>query len=255
MTSDLPLSRKRIVVTRTKEQSGSLTSMLEKLGAEVLLVPTIKIEAAELSDESLSLLNGFNDYDFAIFSSVNAVRNFFHFFKGSEEALHRPTIIAIGNKTRSVLEEYGYAADIVPQKFNKKDLLLSLQNIELNGKRILIPKGSLSGDELEEFVRAKRGIADSVVVYSTLPNESIDDSVKDEVSSGKFNIVIFYSPSEVKNFLSVFGSEIVKGKRIAVIGPTTKKAAEVSGLTVDIVPENSTTEGLIECLVEHEKNR
>lgn len=255
MTGDLPLSHKRVVVTRAEEQSDQVTSMLEKLGAEVLAIPTIEVEAAELSDGDLSLLNGFNDYDFVIFSSVNAVRNFFYFFRRDTNVRHRPTIIAIGNKTMSTLQEFGCTADFVPPKFNAKELLHSLKDVELNGKKVLIPKGNLSSGEIGEFVRSKGGIADEVVVYKTLPNNFIDDHMKTEVSSGRFDTIIFYSPSQVKNFLNVFRTEILKGKQIAVIGPTTKKAAEESGIAVDIVPENSTTEDLIECLVEHEKNR
>jgi uroporphyrinogen-III synthase len=128
-----------------------------------------------------------------------------------------------------------------------------LKDVGLDAKKVLIPKGNLSGSKIGEFVRSKGGIADEVVVYKTVPNNSIDDHLKAEVSSGRFDTIIFYSPSEVRNFLSVFGSEILKGKEIAVIGPTTRKAAEESGIAVDIVPETSTTEVLIGCLVKHEK--
>src|SRR4029453_5160930 len=41
---DRPLSGKRIVVTRTRKQAGALTSQLRALGADVIELPTIRIE-------------------------------------------------------------------------------------------------------------------------------------------------------------------------------------------------------------------
>jgi len=66
-------------------------------------------------------------------------------------------------------------------------------------------------------------------------------------------LIVLYSPSQVKNFIKIFGADILKGKQIAVIGPTTKKAVEHYGLDVAIMPDNSTTEDLMATLLEHEK--
>ena len=44
----LQLLNKRIVVTRAEEQSENITSMLRKIGAIVLLVPTIKIVPSDM---------------------------------------------------------------------------------------------------------------------------------------------------------------------------------------------------------------
>ncbi|MCL5267559.1 MAG: uroporphyrinogen-III synthase [Bacteroidetes bacterium] len=258
-TLNLPSNRhfrafKRIVVTRTEEQSASLASEMTRLGAIVMVVPVIKIEPATLSGGDRSVLNGFHDYDFAVFTSVNAVINFFRVFNPDTTVRRRPAIIAVGSKTESAIQEFGFTPDFVPEKFNSKELLKSMGTLNLKGRRVLIPKGNLSGSEIAEFVRTNGGFPDEIVVYRTVPNESIDERLKKEISSGQFDTAVFFSPSQVKNFLNIFGVSVLKGKQIAAIGPTTKKAAEQLGLTVDVVPENSTTEELIVSLLEHEEN-
>ncbi len=247
-------THRRIVVTRTEEQSSSIAAELAGLGAEVLVVPTISIVPAEVSESERSVLNRFSDYDYAFFTSVNAVTNFFRFFSPDTSRRQRPVIVAIGSKTRSAVQEFGFNPDIVPEKFNAGELLTSLTSIDLRGKRALVPKGNLSSSEIAEFVRTRGGSADEVVVYMTLPNDGLDESLKEEIRSGRFDTIVFFSPSQVKNFLSIFGKAVLEGKQVAVIGPTTKRAAERQGLVVDIVPDNSTTEELIASLIEHEEN-
>ncbi len=245
---------RRIVVTRTEEQSASIVAGLKKLGATVIVVPTIKIEPVDPSAEEFIHINGFQNYDYAVFTSVNAVLNFFRLFKPDPALRRRPSIIAIGSQTKSTIEEAGFTPDFVPGKFNAGELMKSMGSLDLRDKKVLIPKGNLSASDISEFVRTNGGLPDEVVVYRTVPNDDIDEKVRKQVGSGEFDTVVFFSPSQVRNFLDIFGKMILNGKQIAVIGPTTKRAAERLGLSVDVVPENSTTEELIESLLEHEEN-
>jgi uroporphyrinogen-III synthase len=253
MGVDLPLSGKKIVVTRSEDQSESVTADLQKLGATVFSLPMIRIEPARLSSEDASLVAGFARYDTAIFTSVNAVRCVAARVAMSKGEGGKPFVIAIGKKTAEVLHECGVAADFVPSKHNSAELLNSFSDFEWKNKRVLIPKGSLSGGELAEAVRSRGGSADEVVVYNTLANDALETKLKERIASGQFDIVIFFSPSQIRSFLVVFDARVLDGKKVAVIGPTTRKAAEKFGLIVDVEPENSTTENLISSLVENER--
>ncbi len=253
MSDHLPLSGKKIVVTRAEEQSGFISAELEKLGASVLGVPTIRIEAAELTAADAAKVSAFSKYDVAVFTSTNAVsyvRSHVDLKRGPDM---KPYVVAIGKRTAGLLAESGIVPDLIPEKFNSADLMKALGEFEWTGKKVLLPKGNLAGSEVADSIRAHGGTVDEVVVYHTKPNDTIDGQLKSQVTSGKFDAVVFFSPSQIKNFLNVFGTSVLKGKEIAVIGPTTKKAAENSGLNVDVVPENSTTESLIAGMVEHEK--
>jgi len=254
MNSSLPLANRRIVVTRAEEQSESIASELSRHGANVILVPTVRIIPAELSDEEELHISSFRDYDVIIFSSANAARNFFHHLPTEKLTVKKPFIVAIGKKTADAISEFGFKADFIPGKSTSEELIGELAGLDWHEKRVLQPAGNLSGDEIAEFVESNGGLLDKVVVYNTVPNDSIDANVQEQIRAGQFDIVVFYSPSQVKAFLRVFGSEVLRGKEIAVIGPTTKKSAESHGLSVDIVPANSTTEDLVTSLIEHENN-
>lgn len=253
MNDSLPLSGRRIVVTRAEEQSGFISNELEKLGASVLGIPTIRIEAAMLSPEDDAKVAAFGKYDVAIFTSTNAVTHVLSRVVLKKGKDGKPFVVAIGKRTAEMLNESGIAPDFIPDKFNSADLMKSIDGLDWKGKKVFVPKGSLTGSEVADSIKAHGGTVEEVVVYNTLPNDSIDGQLKGEVKSGKFDAIVFFSPSQIKNFLSVFGNSVLRGKEIAVIGPTTKKAAESSGLHVDVMPGNSTTESLIASMVEHEK--
>ena len=68
-----PLFGNRVVVTRSREQASPLTSKLRELGADVLEIPTIKIEAPTRREELIDALLELNAYDWLIFTSPNGV--------------------------------------------------------------------------------------------------------------------------------------------------------------------------------------
>ncbi|HUI29896.1 MAG TPA: uroporphyrinogen-III synthase [Candidatus Acidoferrales bacterium] len=250
---ELPLLNKRIVVTRAEDQSEEIVGMLKKAGATVIQVPTIKIVPADLSSEDQSFISSFCEYDAIIFPSANAVRSFFAKVNHNPSSKVKPHIITIGKKTGEAVKEFGITPDFIPGKFTSQDLMKSLAYFKWKAKRVLIPVGNLSNNELADFMRSNGAFVDQVVVYNTLPNNSIEDKIKSEIGSGQFDLVVFYSPSQAKNFIDIFGIDILKKKQIATIGPTTRKAVEHYGLEVAIMPDNSTTENLVASLLEYEK--
>ncbi|MGH7969116.1 MAG: uroporphyrinogen-III C-methyltransferase, partial [Limisphaerales bacterium] len=75
-----PLFGQRVVVTRSREQAGQLSNRLRDLGAEVLEVPTIKIEPPTHKTELVDSLLELNSYDWLVFTSANGVAAFFEYF-------------------------------------------------------------------------------------------------------------------------------------------------------------------------------
>ncbi len=253
MSELLPLAGWRIIVTRSEEQSDATTAGLVALGAEVISVPTIQIVPSDLSPDDQKKISSMFGYDVTAFFSPNAVKNCFAHVSIPREIKSRPYIIAVGTGTAGALMDLGMDADFIPEKFTSKDLVNSLKGFEWKGKRVLIPAGNLSGDDFSTFAVSKGSIVDKVVVYRTEPNDAIDEGARKAVTSGLFDMIAFFSPSQVKNFIGIFGTNVLKGKEIAVIGPATKEAAERFGVAVDVVPSNSTMEDLIKSLIGYEK--
>ncbi len=75
-----PLFGKRIVVTRTREQAGELSKALRDLGADVIELPTIRIEHPEDKQGFAELVTHAHEYDWLVFTSPNGVERFFDAF-------------------------------------------------------------------------------------------------------------------------------------------------------------------------------
>src|SRR5256886_2854385 len=82
-----PLSGKRIVVTRTRKQAAELSGKLRELGAQVLELPTIRIEPPSDLRAFAELGQDAHMYDWIVFTSANGVEAFFEiFFKLYDDA-------------------------------------------------------------------------------------------------------------------------------------------------------------------------
>src|SRR5690606_12536113 len=116
-----PLMGKRIVVTRTRNQASELSRRLRGLGADVLEMPTIRIEPTqgEQAREFARLVIDAHTYEWLIFTSPNAVDYFFEtFYKVRSDAreIGGVRIAAVGPGTAARLKHYHMATDLMPKK-------------------------------------------------------------------------------------------------------------------------------------------
>ena len=112
-----PLFGQRIVVTRAREQAGQLSDRLREHGAEVLEVPTIKLEPPSQRQNLVDALLELNSYDWLVFTSPNGVSKFFeYFFKRFHDMrdLGGARIAAVGPATAKKLKELHLQVDLMP---------------------------------------------------------------------------------------------------------------------------------------------
>jgi uroporphyrinogen III methyltransferase/synthase len=84
-----------------------------------------------------------------------------------------------------------------------------------------------------------------------IPEPENFEQVRILLKDGKIDIITFFSPSSICNFVEMFGVEILLSVFIAVIGPTTATSAKDVGLKVSIVAQQQTAESLVEGIVEY----
>jgi len=115
--SSLPLSGKRILVTRAPHQASELAERLSALGATPVLIPTIEIgppESFAALDGALGALPGF---DLVAFTSANAVQA----FKERADLLGMmpapKRVAVVGPATARAVEAIGLRADVLPPVF------------------------------------------------------------------------------------------------------------------------------------------
>jgi len=249
-----PLFGRRVLVTRTREQAGDLVRIVESLGGEALVFPTIKVagpEDPEPLDRALGELAGF---DWVVFTSANGVRFFWRRLvdRGYDaRAFGRARLAAIGPKTGAALEAFGLRPDFVASEYRAEVLAAGLGSVARPGQKVLLARAAGSREVLaRELARLGLEVTE-VHVYRTLPAGEDGKRIAELLRRGEVDAVTFTSSSTVRNFLSALGpdaGELLRRTAVACIGPVTAATAEELGLRVDVVAREYTVEGLAEAL-------
>jgi len=245
-----------VAITRAPHQAGELKNLVEENGGRAVLFPTIEIHPPDDFSACDSAISGLYMYDGLLFSSPNGVTGFMDRLKecGADPAsLTVKKIYAVGQVTADTLARYGVGITLMPERFTGADLARAIQSEDLKGLAFIFPTGNLTSTTLADTVRQLGGSVDTVMVYKTCPPAAAHVVVfVTEVHEGRVDVVTFTSPSTVKNFAGLFTpaeAETIREKvHIAVIGPTTARAAEAAGFPPDIVSEQSTARDLVEAI-------
>ncbi len=248
-----PLSGKRIVVTRAREQASEFADKLAAKGTEAVVFPTIKLvpppdDYAALDDAIVKI----GAYDWICFASAPAVHAFCaRLARANKDARSFPTakIAAVGPATAEALRSHGLCVDFQPQTMTGAGLGTELPE-EPHGKNFLVPRAQDGDDGLLDALQAREGTVDAVTAYANVVDAADAELVKARLSDGTIDAVTFTSSSTVKNFVSVLGGMALPASvAIACIGPSTAKTAEeVLGRAPDLVAETPTMDGLVDAL-------
>jgi uroporphyrinogen-III synthase len=260
----LPLKNKTIVITRTIEQSKESAEIFQKLGAEVITFPTLEITPPDSWKDFDNIVNKQSKIDFIIFTSAHSVNMF---IKRCEELslkfdFNRIRIIAVGSKTAGVCERNNIPVHIIPKEFSGEGVIEELADYDVKGKIIFIPRSAIGREELPEGLKKRGAKIKTASVYNVgLPSEENIIEYKEKLRKSSPDLFVFTSPSTFANFLEIQNIidpvSYFSGNTVAVIGPTTKAAVEKKKVSVDIIPDEYTLEGLVKSIVEYyqmEKN-
>ncbi len=249
-----PLFGKTMMVTREKEASSEFGELLASCGAKTIEFPTIKIKPIRDTREQQLSVQNLGDYDFLVFTSVNGVSNYFEVLashgKDSRD-LKGKKIIAIGEKTSEELLKYNLTADYMPAVYTAEGIISLAEKLNLDGKKILIPRALVARELLPETLRAMGAMVEVLCVYETLaPDYTKEelDLMKMKLSDAEIDLVTFTSSSTVTNFFSLLGKDpkLFAKTGFACIGPVTAATLLDHGFTPVATADIHTTRGLKE---------
>ena len=249
-----PLKDTTILVTRPLEQAAQLKNMLEQFGAKVVVFPTIHIVPTTSWDDCDRAIASIGSYDGIIFTSVNAAIYFLNRARLVDEkrfsSFTEKAMYVVGEKTKRAVESFRLKGVVFKGTHDGRTLANALAQQNVRGKRFLFPKGNLGATDIQSTLREHGAIVDEVIVYETLSPSDVDTSTANEMFSRKeIDLIVFFSPSSINNFLSVVPRASLQDIRIATIGRTTSDAARKAFLIVDIVASEPTTEALVSSIV------
>jgi len=280
--ASLPLRDKRILITRTQQQAGTLRDRLAVLGATSTVFPTIRIVPPanwETLDTALARLfpkdeaTSNEPYSWLIFTSANAVNICCERLLQLSYDLSRlreVRIATIGPATAAALARYGLTSQLIPDEYIAEGVADALlketrqRGESLVGKRILLPRAAEARKVLVRELQQAGAIVDEIAAYSTLPVASNDAHGRDVLhllQTHQIDIITFTSSSTVRNFVQwLTGTANIRivteneQLKIACIGPITAQTAREHGLTVHIEAQEFTIDGLVEAIAQEEKD-
>ncbi|MEK4028636.1 uroporphyrinogen-III synthase [Pseudobacillus sp. FSL P4-0506] len=255
MTPGRPLAGKHVLVTRPRGQAASFIDKIETAGGIVHFVPLIAFQSFS-DDREEEWLQQLSTYDWIILTSKNGVDFFFQQLKNRniDRTVIRGRFAAIGTKTAAVLQNYGFHAEYIPEKFSADQFVEEITGGRFEAKKVLIPKGNLARTAIADALREKGMTADEWIVYETYFPEEANQQLIDLLVTNKADILTFTSPSAVRHFMKAIkevGMHTLEHSVVACIGPVTKKEADRFGLHTQICPEVYTSESLAEAIARY----
>ena len=246
-------------MTRAPEQAGELIRELERLGAEVLILPTVSFAPPSDWQPVDSALRAIGEFDWILLTSQNAVRFLaqrVRELKLDPKALEagKPSIAAVGPATSQAAAEAGFRVDYIAKEHSGEGLARELQ-ASLRSKRVLLPRSDRADGRLPNLLQGAGAQVTEVVAYRTAVPETLDAPILDRVQRGEVDAIVFASPSAYHNLSEVMGTkslaELSSRVDFAAIGPTTTRALREAAARVAIEANESSAAGLADAIAKH----
>jgi uroporphyrinogen III methyltransferase/synthase len=199
---------------------------------QIIPWPMIQIQPVSFQEnERQQLLKDFEECHFVVLTSPNAVDHFMKTIlklKPVQDIIEK-VFIVIGRATAEALDTFGVTAQVVSSQETAEglfELLVRIMNLE--GKKVLLPRSSLPNPYLKNALEKKGATVKEWTIYNNikvakrpLPDVPIDG-------------IIFTSPSTVKNFLDDYDI-ISPSWQILAKGPVTARALQEAGYQSSVV--------------------
>ena len=252
-----PLFSKRVVITRSRDQASELVRQLSDLGADVLEIPTIRIQPPPNLDALQEAVVAMGEYDWLVFTSPNGVDAFFRAFFSKHNDLREigPLRIAtIGAVTAQRVAEFHLAVDLQPKEFTTEALLAEFKkSVSCENLKILMPRADLADQRLARGLEDLGAIVDDLDAYQTVPDTEDRTGHRALLLAEGADIVTFTSSSTVINFCNLIDVHALRKQfphmEFVSIGPQTTQAAREKGIEIASEAKVHTIPGLVDAIL------
>lgn len=252
----LILKDKIFISTRPVNDSDDLPALLTGKGAKVIEFPLIQIKIAEITEEEKKEFSEINSFNWIVFTSQNGVRHFFSHLKaitGSHHLDDSVQIATIGVKTEHILLSYGYHSSFVNPGSTAEDFSAPfLKHIEQENTKpkILLPVGKLARTVIQDHLKEAASCV-RIDIYKTEFPDNIDQQVIRLIEDNYYDMIIFTSPSGIRNFMKVMSSIPKDEIRMACIGEITNREARNNGFNPLVTASKSSAAGMVESIINY----
>ncbi|QDV21066.1 Uroporphyrinogen-III C-methyltransferase [Gimesia panareensis] len=245
-----PLFGLQIGITRAEEQSETEIKRALELGAQPVLLPTIKIDAPADWTPVDAAIARLEEYQWLVFTSANGVNYFLNRLWDTgfdARKLSHLRIATIGPSTAEALQRFHLRADLIPEQYRAEALAAALKPLVKNQK-ILWAGANRGREVLQTELAEVSATVEKIVVYENHDVSAWDTESLKLLESGAIDWVGLSSPSIARNFGRLLTEEarqqLGRKTRLVSISPVTTQAASEAGLTVDAEAEEYHWDGI-----------
>ena len=230
MTADRELKVKSILITQPEPEIGKniYEEFCKKYKLKIDFRAFIHIEPMAARDIRRQKIN-FLDFSAVIFNSKNAVDNFFTIAAEMKVEMPQDTkYFSINESVSNYVQKY-----IVPRKRKmfhgkgtEKDFLTLCK--AHSKEKFLFPCSDIRKATIPEFFEKNKINFSECIIYNTVSSDLSD--LKDVF----YDILVFFSPADIKSLYDNFPDFVQNNTRIAGFGSSTAQAIEEHNLILDI---------------------
>lgn len=249
-----PLFGRRIVVTRSRAQSGKLSGALRDLGADVYELPLIRREQAPDLREFAELVQDSHSYEWIVFTSANGVDAFFEIFEklyDDAREIGGVKFASVGAATAQRIRDHRYHVDLVAEDFHTESLAGTFKKeTDVENVKILVVRPAETSGVLAAELAKMGAIVDEAIAYRTVAEKEDRTRARERLESEGADLMVFTSSSTVKNF---FGLKlpVPSGVKFASIGPVTTRTLNECGVRPEVEAKRHDIPGLVEAITDY----
>jgi uroporphyrinogen III methyltransferase/synthase len=253
-TAARPLFGRRIVVTRSRAQSGKLSAALRDLGADVYELPLIRREPAPDLREFAELVQDAHSYEWVVFTSANGVDAFFEiFYKLYDDAreIGGAKFASVGAATAQRIKDHHYHVDLVAENFHTESLAEAFKKeTDVENVKILVVRPVETSGALAMELSKMGAIVDEAIAYRTVAETEDRTRARERLEAEGADLLVFTSSSTVRNF---FGLKlpVPSGLKFASIGPVTTRTLKECGARPEVEAKRHDVPGLVEAITDY----
>jgi uroporphyrinogen-III synthase len=190
------------------------------------------------------------DYDLAIFVSVNAVRAGVEFILNRREWPDSTRIATVGASSAEALLQYGLSVDLLPEHHYNSEALLALDELQdMSGQCVVIFRGNGGRELLRETLLARGADVDYVEVYQRKCPEVDENRMQALLQPGYLDCITITSNEALQNLFAMAGPEgrpmllkiplVVMGARQATL------AQQLGFVHAPVIAANASDEAIV----------
>ena len=198
----LPLSGRRVLVTRALHQAGKLSEGLRALGALPVEVPVLEIQPPQSFDPLDAALGNLHGYDWLVLTSANTVRALADRAAALGIRLIQPAslkVAAVGEATAEAARKAGFKTAFVPEAYVAEGLvegLLAGLGDRASGLRVLLARAAIARDVIPAALLAAGAQVDVIDAYRNVLPEAAPGMLRQALAEG-LDAATFTSSSSV----------------------------------------------------------